>query len=157
MSGFKWFPIVVVAVLSCTRPDHPDEARIAQDAAADSTAPEAAADVVRRFYAAIDAKNYFAAYALREPGATPTQTLDQFAAGFAQTVRADVDIGDVGRVEGAAGSRYVKVPVEVRAVTTNGENQRFEGTYTLRRSVVDGASADERHWRIYSGDLRQVR
>jgi hypothetical protein len=127
----------------------------AEAASSDSTT--AAADVVRRFYAAIDAKNFAAAYALREPGATPRQTLDQLAAHFAQTARVEVAIGNLRRVEGAAGSRYITVPVVVRAVSTGGENQLFEGTYTRRRSVVDGASADERRWRIYSEELRQVR
>jgi len=47
-------------------------------------------------------------------------------------------------VEGAAGSRYVTIPVTVRAETTTGREQRFVGSYTLRRSVVDGATPDHR-------------
>jgi hypothetical protein len=112
---------------------------------------------VRRYYAAIRAKDYAAAYALREPGATPGKTLDQLAADFAQTTHVEAAIGSASRVEGAAGSRYATVPVEVRTILANGDNHRFKGTYTLRRSVVDGASAEERRWRIYAANLRQVR
>ena len=84
--------------------------------------------------------------------------LDQFAAGFAETAEVDIEIGTPpGRIEPAAGSRYLKVPVVIRAVTTGGEEQRFEGTYTLRRSVVDGASAEQRRWHIYSADVARTR
>ncbi|HJR66176.1 MAG TPA: hypothetical protein VJ802_07080 [Gemmatimonadaceae bacterium] len=129
----------------------------AEAADADSTTGAAAADVLRRFYAAINARDFAAAYALREDGATPRRTLDQFAAGFAEIVRSDIEIGRPGRIEGAAGSRYVKVPVVVRATTSSGEEQRFEGTYTLRRSVVDGTSGEARGWRIYDAELVRAR
>ena len=66
---------------------------------ADSTTGAAAADVLLRFYAAINARDFAAAYALREKVATPRQTLDQFAAGFAQTVRSNIEIGQPGRIE----------------------------------------------------------
>ena len=38
--------------------------------------------------------------------------------------------------------------------TTSGKNQRFEGTYVLRRSVVDGATPDARGWYLYLATLR---
>jgi hypothetical protein len=63
-------------------------------------------------------------------------------------------VGAPGRVEGAAGSRYVSVPVEVHATTTAGAAQCFRGTYTLRRAVVPGATVEQRRWHIASADLR---
>jgi hypothetical protein len=123
-------------------------------AAPDSTSAAAAADVLRRYYAAINARDFANAYALWENnGAASGQTLEQFTAGFAQTARSAVDVGEPSRIEGAAGSRYVKVPVVVRATTTRGDEQRFEGTYTLRRTVVDGAAPAARYWHIYAADL----
>jgi hypothetical protein len=59
-------------------------------------------------------------------------------------------------VEGAAGSRYVTIPVTVRAETTTGREQRFVGSYTLRHSVVDGATPDQRQWRIYSASITRA-
>jgi hypothetical protein len=67
-----------------------------------------------------------------------------------------VEVGAPGRVEGAAGSRYVEIPVVVRARTRAGKAQRFEGTYTLKRTVVDGATPAQRSWRIASASLREV-
>lgn len=117
-----------------------------------------AADVVRRYYAAVNARDFRAAYGLwTSGGAESRQTLEQFSAGFDSTRRVIADVGEPGRVEGAAGSRYVTVPVMLRAETTSGETQRFAGTYTLRRSVVDGASLDQRQWRIYSAAVRRER
>jgi hypothetical protein len=122
-----------------------------------STADRDPSEVIRQYYQAIEAGNFARAYALwGANGAASGQTLDQFAAGFAETAQVDVEIGTPGRIEPAAGSRYVEVPVVIRAVTTGGEVQRFEGTYTLRRSVVDGASAEQRRWHIYSADIART-
>jgi hypothetical protein len=44
----------------------------------------------------------------------------------------------------------------VEAITTTGAKQRFEGSYTLRRSVVDGATPEQRAWRIYRASLHQT-
>lgn len=119
--------------------------------------PTAATDVIRRYYAAIDAGDYRRAYALWSgAGAASGQTFEEFAAGFAGTARSEAAIGTPGRIEGAAGSRFIEVPVTIRAVTDAGAVQRFEGRYVLRRSVVDGASAEQRHWRIHSADITRA-
>ena len=55
----------------------------------------------------------------------------------------------------AAGSRYVEIPVRITAVATDGGRRAFSGSYTLRRSVVDGATAEQRAWRIYSASIRR--
>jgi len=57
---------------------------------------------------------------------------------------------------GRRGSRYVEIPVRITAVTTDGARQAFIGTYTLRRSVVDGATPEQRAWRIHSAKIRPV-
>jgi len=79
---------------------------------------------------------------------------NSFRAGFAQTAAVTATVGAPGRVEGAAGSRYVSVPVEVHATTTGGATQCFRGTYTLRRAVVPGATAEQRRWHIASADMQ---
>ena len=126
----------------------------AKPAVADTTTP-APADVVRRYYSAIQARDYDAAYALwGQLGKASGKTRADFAAGFSDTREVRATTGDSVRVEGAAGSQYATVPVKVDAVLRDGRRQHFEGAYTLRRSMVDGATAEQRRWRIYSADVR---
>ena len=118
---------------------------------------EDAVAVLREYYAAIDAQQYGRAYGLWSGGgASSGQTPQQFADGFADTTQVVVDAGAPGRVEPAAGSRFIQVPVAVRAVRRDGSVHRYAGNYTLRRAVVDGASDEQRAWRIASADLREV-
>jgi hypothetical protein len=73
--------------------------------------PEAAATVVRGYYAAIAAGDYAAAYAAWEnAGQASGQTLAEFEAGFARTTSVSAQVGPPGRIGAAAGSRYVDVP-----------------------------------------------
>ncbi len=118
------------------------------------TSPSPAA-VISRYYDDIRAANYMAAYRLwSDDGRASGQTLDQFASGFANTAEVTVTVGDKVTVEAAAGSQYATVPVTVHAVTREGNKQFFVGTYTLRRAMVDGATPEQRRWRIYSADIR---
>ncbi len=43
------------------------------------------------------------------------------------------------------------------ATTKDGHVQHFEGHYVLRRSVVDGASAEQRAWHIHSADINKLK
>ncbi len=122
---------------------------------ADSESAAAAIDVLRSYYAAIAARDFRRAYGLWEgDGAASGTSFTPFAAGFAHTASVTATFGTPGRIEGAAGSRYVEIPAEIRARTTDGAAQAFFGTYVLRRSVVDGATAAQRHWRLYSARIR---
>lgn len=125
-------------------------------AALDSAArPVNAVDVVRLYYDAIMKRHYDTAYALwGQSGKASGQTRAAFAAGFAQTASVRATIGDSVRLEGAAGSQYATVPVTVDAELRDGTRQHFEGFYTLRRAMVDGATPEQRRWRIYSAHLR---
>ena len=115
-----------------------------------------AADVVRRYYDEINGARYDSAYALWDgSGKASGKSRAQFASGFAQTKRATVAVGDSVRIEGAAGSQYATVPVTVEAIQRDGTTQHFSGTYTLRRSMVDGATPAQRSWHIYSAHLQQ--
>ena len=120
--------------------------------------PDDAIAVVRAYYAAIDARQYPRAYALWSGGGSASgQSPEQFAAGFADTTDVVVEPGAPGRLDAAAGSRFIEVPVSVRATRDDGSVHRYAGSYTLRRAVVDGATAEQRAWRIASADIREVR
>jgi NAD(P)-dependent dehydrogenase (short-subunit alcohol dehydrogenase family) len=111
-------------------------------------------DVLREYYAAIDARDFRRAYALwGNDGAASGQSFDEFVAGFASTAHVTVEIGKVGRLEGAAGSRFVEVPVTITARKTDGTPQRFSGSYSLRRTVVDGSTTAQRRWHLYAAKI----
>jgi hypothetical protein len=114
------------------------------------------ASVIRRYYGLIDSGDLRSAYALWARGGEASgKSFDDFAAGFAETSEARVTVGDSIRIEGAAGSQYATIPVSVDATLKSGEPQHFEGTYTLRRSMVDGATPEQRTWHIESAELRK--
>ena len=116
-----------------------------------------AVDALRAYYAAIDAGDHAGAYARwADGGRASGQSPEQFAAGFATTQGVAVEIGAPGRIEGAAGSRYVEIPVAVAARQADGSLRRYAGSYALRRSVVDGATPEQQAWHIASADLREV-
>ncbi|MBV9493309.1 MAG: hypothetical protein JOZ54_03625 [Acidobacteria bacterium] len=141
------------AAAGSTAPAPSTEAPPASAPADDDTT--AALGVVRDYYRAISSHDYATAYAMwGEPG-PPNQTPETFAAGFAHTRTVSVTPGQPSRIEGAAGSRYIDIPVTITATTDDGKTQRFEGTYTLRRSVVDGASDAQRRWRFYKATIHE--
>lgn len=118
---------------------------------------EAAANIVRRYYRAINEGSYGDAYRLwASDGAASGKSLEAFRDGFSRTASVVVTVGTPGRIEGAAGSRYVEIPVRITSVATDGTRQAFAGTYTLRRSVVDGATPEQRAWRIHSAKIQRA-
>jgi hypothetical protein len=138
-----------------TEPPSPGTGAIPQDAlpAGEPTAQDALA-VVREYYGAIDSHNYARAYSLwSDGGRSSGKTLQQFADGFADTASVAVALEAPSRIDAAAGSRYIEVPVTLTATRRDGSVRRYAGTYTLRRAVVDGATAEQRAWRIASSDI----
>ena len=133
----------------------PREASPPLSAPVDSAGDPAA--IVRDYYAAIRAHDFMRAYRMwATSGQRNVRSYAQFAAGFDSTESVEVKTGTPGRVEGAAGSRFVTVPVEIDSRLRSGARQRFTGTYTLRRVVVPGASAAQRRWHLYASSVRQV-
>ena len=117
--------------------------------------PQDAAAVIDEYYAAISAPNFSRAYAVWGDGGNASgKTPQQFAAGFADTERVVVTIAPPGQVDAAAGSRFIEVPVAISATQRDGSVRQYVGTYTLRRAVVDGATAEQRAWRIASAEIR---
>ena len=86
---------------------------------------------------------------LWEPGAAaPT------AASFDRYREFHANVGGPGRIEGAAGSRYVTVPVHFYGTLKSGKAFLEDGTITLRRTEVDGATRERKRWRIYSAEVK---
>lgn len=117
----------------------------------------AAADVVRRYYSAIDARDYPTAWTLWGDDGRPGQAYAAFAAGFAHTRSTRVTIGKLEPGDAGMGSIYQLVPVTVDATLDDGTRQRFVGRYTVRRvNDVDGASPAQLRWHLGSAELRRV-
>jgi hypothetical protein len=126
-------------------------------AAAPAPAPEhsveAAAAVVRAYYAAVERKDYRAAYRYWNGG----RSLAAFRQGYAQTRWVRVETLPPYRAEGGAGSIYCEVRVRVQARLKDGTPQRFAGSYTLRRvNDVDGSTPEQRRWHIIQATLKPV-
>lgn len=137
--------------------DGPLVAPPAVDTGAAEPTPADAVAVIRDYYAAVNARDYASAYRLWSGSGTASgQTNLQFAAGFERTQGVSVEVGAPGRQDAGAGQRYLQVPVSLRATQADGSVRRFAGSYVLHRSVVDGATPDQRAWRIRSADLREV-
>ena len=120
----------------------------ARDASAD-----AAVGVVRAYYAALRNHDYRAAYRIWRGG----QSYAHFRRGYAQTIWVRVKPLPPFHAEGAAGSVYADIPVQVDATLRSGVRQRFSGRYTLRRvNDVDGATLAQRRWHIVSAHLQPV-
>jgi hypothetical protein len=126
--------------------------------APDEPGPAEAVAVVRAYYEAINAGDFSRAYSLWSDGGKASgQSPQQFADGFADTRAVSVEILPPGRIDPAAGSRYIEVPLALSATRADGSVRKYVGAYTLRRAVVDGATAEQRAWRIASADIREVR
>jgi hypothetical protein len=114
-----------------------------------------AVQVIRDYYNAIDRRNYEQAYSAWEvEGAANQQSFEEFKQGFTNTASVAVTVGEPGRIDGAVGSLYIKIPVTVTATTTSGTSQRFRGSYVLRRvNDVPGSTPEQRQWHFYSANL----
>ena len=116
---------------------------------------QGAANVVQIYYASIEGGKYAAARALWGNGGEDSKASPAaFAAGFARYKEYHANIGGPGEIEGAAGSRYVTVPVQIYARLKDGRPDYQTGNVVLRRTEVDGATPEQRKWHIYSIDLK---
>lgn len=78
-----------------------------------------------------------------EPGADSTTGYRAFV----DTTITSSTVGRAGSIEGAAGSRYVTLPLAIDVVS-GASHATLRGAATLRRGVVDGATDAQRTWRI---------
>ena len=131
---------------------------LSQGAASAEPLVQQAVQVIRNYYSAIDRRDYQQAYsAWDRDGAASHQSFKQFKQGFAHTASVAGEVGEPGKLDGAAGSTFIEIPVTVAAVTKNGTRQRFRGSYVLRRvNDVPGSTAEQRRWHLYSAHITQV-
>lgn len=119
---------------------------------------QAAADVVQRYYAAIESGRYRQAWALWDDGGRDSgMTSDAFVNSFGRYKEYHANIGAPGDMDAGAGQRYVVVPVQVYARLADGRAEYRLGRVILHRVAdIDGANAEQKRWHIRSIDLTPV-
>lgn len=124
-----------------------------EEGAIDPDSAQGAAQVVQGYYGLLEEKRFEDAQDLWDPaGAIGMQDDARFAARFRGFSEIHANIGAPSDPEGAAGSSYVTVPVQVygRIAATG------KPFYTLRQVVlrrvndVPGSTAEQRRWHIES-------
>lgn len=123
----------------------PDDRTPLAERPAKPTSAQAAATVVETYYALLESGRTADAARLRRDGVaedlTPLATLS-------------AQVGRPGRIEGAAGSLYVEVPVVTYGRLVSGATFFKSGKAVLRRvNDVPGSTAEQRSWRIDRIDL----
>ena len=147
----------VPTVAPATTAPSQEPATQAKAADRDQATPAAARQVVIDYYAAIDARDYAKAYALwSDNGAASGQSYEHFSGGYANTRSVKASVGEPFDEEGAAGSRYIQVPVELKALQQDGSERNYRGRFTLRALMADGASEEQRHWHLASAEMQRL-
>lgn len=110
--------------------------------------------VIQDYYQAINQRDFERAYHdWDDNGAASNQTFDEFQRGYDQTDHVSVQIGQPSRIDAAAGSRYINIPVAITATMKNGQVQHFSGSYASRRTVVTGATPEQMTWHFYTAHI----
>jgi len=105
--------------------------------AVDAKSSEAAVALARDFARVLDQRKFGEAWMLLGPGAPPR---GEFERQFARYAKLHVSVGEPGAQEGAAGSIYVSVPLDMSGRAA---------TLILRRvNDVPGSTEAQRRWHI---------
>ena len=135
----------------------PVAAVIGADSSAEPTVDDAKR-VIEDYYAAVNRGAYDKAYRMwAANGQASGKSLRDFSNGYADTSSVSVSLGDPGPVDAGAGQRHIVVPVRIIARQRDQSTKEYSGTYTLARTVVDGASAAQRNWHISAANIDTAR
>ncbi|KKW93819.1 hypothetical protein [Sphingobium chungbukense] len=126
---------------------------VVEEDSVDPKGPQGAAQVVQGYYGLLEEKRYDDAQDLwNANSAIGAEDDARFAARFRNFSEVHANVGAPGDVEGAAGSLFVTVPVQVYGrLAANGKPWYRLRQVTLRRvNDVPGASEADRRWHIES-------
>ncbi len=136
-------------------PPEPSPAPSPAAATAEPGAAEAVG-VLRDYFAAIGDRRYDDAWRLWQgSGQASGMSQAAFAKSFARYAEYRATIGTPGRIDAGAGQRYIQIPVRVTGKLTDGTPVSMTGPVTLHRTGdIDGATAEQRAWRISDSGLK---
>jgi hypothetical protein len=134
----------------------PDDRTPVSEAPFAPNSAQGAANIVQTYYALIGEKKYAAAWRLWSgEGEANGMSVSDFAASFDKYREYHANVGAPGEIEGAAGSSYVEVPVQVYGRLKDGPPFNMAGPIALRHvNDVPGASTEQRKWHIYSSGVK---
>ena len=114
----------------------------------DPKSAQGARQVLQRYFAFVESGNSAEASKLWSEG---TAKLD-----LSPYKEVHATIGAPGEIEGAAGSIYVDIPVQLYGRTVAGKEFSARGKMTLRRvNDVPGSTPEQREWHITRSEFRQ--
>lgn len=124
--------------------------------AIDPKSAEGAAALLQEYAALLEQGRFAAARRLWSDGGRASGMSQQaFAQSFSRYAQVRVEVGTPGRMEGAAGSVFVDIPIRFHGQRAGGSSFSSEGTATLRRvNDVPGSTPEQRQWRIYRIELQ---
>lgn len=129
----------------------PDDRTPVSEAPFAPTSAQGAANVVQTWFALLESGRAGEGKEAWRDGAAA----DAFVKSLGDPREVHVQIGAPGEIEGAAGSLFVEVPVQVYGRARDGAPFSRIGTATLRRvNDVPGSTPDQRSWHIESIPLR---
>jgi hypothetical protein len=149
-SGTKSALLPVEPAAPGTRSGLPNDRTPVSEAPFAASSAQGAAQVVQSYFALIEAGRYAEALRLWEGAGEASGTSEkEFAAELGRYREYHAEVGAPGRMEGAAGSSYVGVPVQLYGRLKDGTPFRRRAEVTLRRvNDVAGSTEEERRWRI---------
>lgn len=130
-----------------------DSKPVEEEETVDPKGPQGAAQVVQGYYGLLEERRFDDAQDLwNDESAIGAEDDERFARRFRGFSEIHANIGAPGPVEGAAGSLYVVVPVQVYGrIAANGKPWYALRQVTLRRANdVPGSSEADRRWHIES-------
>lgn len=124
-----------------------------------ASSAQGAADVVQTYYALLAERRFASAWGLWwDGGRASGMSRDAFVERQSAYLEYRAQVGAPGRIEGAAGSLYVTVPISVAARPRRGRDLHFAGTVVLRRvNGISGSRPGQRLWRIARIDPDRTR
>lgn len=128
----------------------PDDLTPVAEGPIDPKSAQGAGQVLQSYFALLESGKAAEADKLWSDSGTP----NDFAKRLAQYLEVHANIGAPGDSEGAAGSIYVDVPVQLYGRLRDGKEFNARGTMTLRRvNDVPGSTQEQRQWHIYRADF----
>ena len=137
----------------------PDDRIPLDEGSIDPKSAEGAGQVLQRYGALLEQRKFAEARALWGNGGDASGLTEaRFAAAYAKYAQIHAEVGKPGLTEGAAGSIYIEVPVQLYGTLTSGGTFNLVGPVTLKRvNDVDGATAAQLRWHIVESGLKPRR
>jgi len=122
----------------------------------DPKSPEAAGELVQRYGGLLEQRKFAEARRLwGSDGGASGLSEAQFVAAYGKYASIRSQVGKPFDGEGAAGSIFIQVPLQLSGTLKGGGAFKLEGSLTLRRvNDVDGASPAQLRWHIVQSDLK---